>query len=82
MDKIVIYTTGNGQLTKEREDLAGEAALIAQCSGKSLEDTFRILAGFMDEGKRIIHHYPALGDFDTSPYDFLCEIPDGAVYVG
>ncbi len=82
MEKIRIYTTIGNQLKKEDENFAAEAQMISQAMGKSLGETFKLLENFLSEGKRIIHYYPALGAFDTSRYEYLCEIMDGTIYVG
>lgn len=82
MEKIAVFTTIGSRLKKEDEDFMAEAQMISQATGKSLEETFKLLGDYLSEGKRIIHFYPALGVLDTSGYDYLCEIMDGAVYVG
>lgn len=80
--KVTVYTTIGRNLEPETEDIEKVVAILSGAIGESVEGCYKLLKEVLEDGKRLVLYYPGLGDFDTSPYDFLCEIPDGAVYVG
>lgn len=83
MEKITTYTAIGDKLEKETENLeeAIETISYAMCH-ISTEKASELLLKWNSEGKYLITVYPEFGEVDTSAWELVGDVMDGALYVG
>lgn len=79
---ITVYTTVKNRLKADKENVESVVRLLSYASGQSPEEIRLLIAGWQAAGKRIVHYYPGLGDFDPAGFEYFGDIPDGTVYIG
>lgn len=82
MGKITTYTAIGGKMERESENFERVVDMVSHAMMTDFEEAEAFVLGCEKEGKRLIAVYPAFGEVDTSAWELLGDIMDGALYVG
>lgn len=74
--------SATGGLVEEEEEFEQVAAMVAYAMEKDGSEVKPMVERWVSEGKRIVYFYPGLSGGDVSGFEFIGDVPDGAMYLG
>lgn len=80
--KVRTYMVSGKELIEDEVSFNEVVQMVVYATMKGVRDAEKMIEGWISAGRRIIYFYPGLSGGDVSRFEYIGDVPDGAMYLG